>query len=73
MNHIVGILDDTAANRKIQLVGSPVLEGMVTECMNDFRLVGLGSWGSSGYLVGINLYLVGSNDSWDNDSGEVLS
>jgi hypothetical protein len=46
---------------------------MVTEGMNDLGLVGLGSWGASGYLVRINLHLVGSHHSWDNDSRQVLS
>lgn len=48
-------------------------EGGVTESMYDFRLVGLGPWGSSCHLSGIYGHLVSADDSRDDQAREVFT
>lgn len=73
MDHVVGIFDDATANWEIKLVCSSKVEGVVTKSMYDFRLVGLSPWRTSGYLIRIDLYLVGSYHGRNNESWEVFS
>lgn len=73
VDHIVWVFDDATANREIELVCCPILEGVVAKSMHDFRLVWLCPWRTSGYLVWIDLHLVGSDNSGNNESWEILS
>jgi hypothetical protein len=73
VDHVVWVLNDTTSNWKVQLVSSSILKSMVSECMNNFWLVGLRAWWSSGYLVRIYLNLMSSHDCRNNKTWEVFS